>query len=217
MEPTLTGLTEGQLRLWQELDDTPTDFVLYGGVAIALRFGHRYSADFDFFSQVEFDPQTLYNSIPYLKNSDVLQAGKNTLTCSVNRGEAVKISFFGLPEFRTVQEPETVAGRQIKVASLLDLAGTKAAVLQKRAAARDYIDLDVLLTRGGVDLVDALTVARKAYGPFFNPQITLKALCYYGDGDLMTVPPDVRDRLMTNVANADLARLLEQIGESESS
>lgn len=157
MEPTLAGLTEGQRRLWQELDGTPPDFVLYGGVAIALRFGHRYSADFDFFSQAEFDPQTLYNSIPYLKNSEVLQIGKNTLTCSVSRGEPVKISFFGLPEFRTIQAPETISGRQIRIASLLDLAGTKAAVIQKRA----YIHFDVLLTQGGVDLVDALAAARK--------------------------------------------------------
>lgn len=100
-------------------------------------------------------------------------------------------------------------GLEIKVASLLDLAGTKAAVIQKRAAARDYIDLDVLLTRGGVDFVDALAAARKAYGPFFNPQITLKALCYYEDGDLMTVPEDARARLMAEVANADIGRLVE--------
>lgn len=209
MEPTLAWLTEGQRRLWQELGGTPPEFVLYGGVAIALRFGHRYSADFDFFSQGEFDPRELYDSIAYLKNADVLQIGRNTLTCSVTRGEPVKVSFFGLPEFKTAQSPETVAGPGIRIASLLDLAATKASVIQKRAAARDYIDLDVLLSRGGVDLVDALAAARKAYGTFFNPQITLKALCYYEDGDLMTVPEDARARLMAEVANADLSRLVE--------
>ncbi|MGM0425440.1 MAG: nucleotidyl transferase AbiEii/AbiGii toxin family protein [Thermodesulfobacteriota bacterium] len=32
----------------------PSEFVLYGGTAIALHLGHRSSVDFDFFSSVNF-------------------------------------------------------------------------------------------------------------------------------------------------------------------
>ena len=42
--------------LWQELAKTPPEFVLYGGTAIGLYFGHRPSVDFDFFGNRDFDP-----------------------------------------------------------------------------------------------------------------------------------------------------------------
>jgi nucleotidyltransferase AbiEii toxin of type IV toxin-antitoxin system len=39
-----------------------------------------------------------------------------------------------------------------KIASLLDLAGTKASVLQVRAEAKDYTDMDALMTIGKITL-----------------------------------------------------------------
>ena len=47
-EPRLDILPESQRLLWPELDAVPSDFVLYGGTALALQFGHRVSEDFDF-------------------------------------------------------------------------------------------------------------------------------------------------------------------------
>jgi hypothetical protein len=35
-------------RRWDELSHIPSEFVLYGGTAIALHLGHRRSLDFDF-------------------------------------------------------------------------------------------------------------------------------------------------------------------------
>jgi len=57
--PDLSILPLPQLRLWSELDATPETFTLYGGTALALRFGHRSSVDFDFFSNQLFDPDDL--------------------------------------------------------------------------------------------------------------------------------------------------------------
>jgi hypothetical protein len=62
-----------------------------------------------------------------------------------------------------------------QVASLLDLAGTKVSVIQMRAEAKDYLDVDALMRLGGVDLATALAAARALYGPTFNPEVTLKA------------------------------------------
>ncbi len=213
MEPKLESLTDAQRRLWPELSATPRHFTLYGGIAIALRFGHRFSADFDLFSQQAFDPESLYRQIPYLKQARVLQMGENTLTCSVERGSAVKISFFGLPDIRVVEPPESAVGPNLKVASLFDLAGTKASVIQKRAAARDYLDLDVLMTRGGLDLLTALAAGQLVYGPLFNAQLTLKALSYYGDGDLSGLPAEVKARLTEAVRAVDLQRLPARLQE----
>ncbi len=38
------------------------------------------------------------------------------------------------------------------------------------------------------------------YGGGMNPLLPLKALCYFEDGDLATLSPDVRERLLAAVA-----------------
>ena len=78
--------------------------------------------------------------------------------------------------------------------------------------ANDYIDIDALISRGGVDLSTALAAGQKLYGPSFNPEITLKALSYFEDGDLKSLPRDVKDRLAAAVREVDLEHLpsLEQ-------
>lgn len=53
-QPRLDILPPDQLRLWQELEAVPADFILYGGTAIALRLAHRQSIDFDLFSALPF-------------------------------------------------------------------------------------------------------------------------------------------------------------------
>jgi predicted nucleotidyltransferase component of viral defense system len=70
MKLKLNILPYGQKQLWQELSDTPKNFVLYGGTALALRLGHRQSVDFDFFSSDSFNPGDLYKSIPYLQGAE---------------------------------------------------------------------------------------------------------------------------------------------------
>jgi hypothetical protein len=57
--PRLDILPAAQRALWLELSATPRDFTLYRGTAIALRLGHRASADFDFFGRMGFDPDRL--------------------------------------------------------------------------------------------------------------------------------------------------------------
>jgi Nucleotidyl transferase AbiEii toxin, Type IV TA system len=55
--PRLDILPDVQQRLWPELAQTPDNFTLYGGTAIALRLGHRQSVDFDFFALTSsFEP-----------------------------------------------------------------------------------------------------------------------------------------------------------------
>ena len=54
--PRLDILPAPQRRLWDELVETPKEFALYGGTAIALQLGHRESVDFDFFGSRSLDP-----------------------------------------------------------------------------------------------------------------------------------------------------------------
>jgi hypothetical protein len=54
-----------------------------------------------------------------------------------------------------------------------------------------------------------LVCAREIYGPLFNPQLTLKALSFFGDGNLHRLPRDLQDRLARAAREVDLDRLPE--------
>lgn len=207
MKPKLDILPPAQKRLWNELIDVPPEFVLYGGTAIALHLGHRVSVDFDFFGSLSFDPDILYGAVSFLNGAQVLRKGSDTLTVLVDRGGPVQVSFFGVPRLGRVREPRVVPRIGLKVADPIDLAATKAAVVQKRAEARDYVDLDALIGQAGIGLPMALSAAQRVYGLSFNPEITLKALCYFEEGNLATVPADVRERLVEAVKAVDLDAL----------
>lgn len=206
LTPRLDILPAPQRVLWPEMSATPRNFTLYGGTAIALRLGHRASVDFDFFGRTGFDPDRLLATVPYLAGSQVLQREASTLTCRVNRGGPVMVSFFGLPTIGHIEEPTPVEGPGFPVASLIDLAGMKAAVVQKRAQAKDYVDIDALLA-AGISLPSALAAGRAIYGASFAPQITLKALTYFGDGDLATLPDEVQHRLVAAATAVELDKL----------
>ena len=206
LQPRLDMLPPAQQRLWTELGGTPGDFVLYGGTALALRLGHRQSEDFDFFSSAPVDSTRLLREVPYLGGAEVLQRSPDTLTCLVDRGGPVRVSFFGGLTLRRVADPEKVAPPAVAIAALLDLAATKAEVVQARAAAKDYLDLDALVQHC-VPLSDALGAAIAVFGPAFNPLSTVKALCFFGDGDLATLPNNVRRRLRDAASAVDLDRL----------
>jgi len=184
-------------------------FTLYGGTAIALYLGHRQSVDFDFFSFQDCDPEALLRRIPFLQGARVTQQSPNTLNCLVERGKNVQISFFGVTGLRCIEAPNIVEDNRVKIATLVDLAGMKAAVVQKRAHAKDYIDLSTMIERGVVDLPTALAAGRVIYGPSFNPELTLKALSFYGDGNLETVPSQHKECLLQAVRDVDLQHVAE--------
>jgi hypothetical protein len=158
--PHLDVLLEPQRKLWPELAGTPDHSILYGGTAIALRLGHRRSVDFVFFSPVTFEPHSLLKTVPYLKDATVRKSAPNDLAVTVDRGGPVQLSFFGNFDLGQVAEPELAEGSGIKVASLIDLAGMKAAVVTQRAEAKDYLDIDALLTKSGLPLANMLPERR---------------------------------------------------------
>jgi hypothetical protein len=210
MNPTslhLEILPEAQRKLWTELSAVPHEFMLYGGTALALHIGHRNSVDFDFFANRELNIAALQRDIPFLAGAQVIQRERNTLSAIVDRSGPVKVSFFGVPNLPRLAPPLVARDNGLRIASLIDLAGTKASVVQLRAEAKDYIDIDALLTRANITLPTALAAAQRLYGPTFNPEITLKALSYFGDGDLGSLPDEMKDRLAAAAREVDLEHL----------
>ena len=201
-QPHFEILPPPQLALWPELAEIPGHFVLYGGTALALRLGHRQSLDFDFFTSKNVVPGELLHSLKILSGAKILQNSTQTLTVSVNRGGPIKLSFFGGLSLGRVGRYDKTPDESINVASMLDIAGTSAAVITQRAEAKDYVDLLAIINSGtGIDLARAMAAARALYGDHYNPMITVKSLNYFGDGDLHTLAADAKKQLQQIAAD----------------
>lgn len=194
--PRLEILPAAQRRLWPALAEVPPHFVLYGGTALALRLGHRQSLDFDFFSTAGFGPDELRRKLAFAANAEVLQLAANTLTFRTAGADGVKVSFFGGLRLKQIDPPARCADNGIRVAGTRDLLATKLNTLVQRAEAKDYLDVHALLG-SGLSLAAGLACARAAFpGGEFNATLPLKALTYFEDGDLPTLPADVKRALI---------------------
>ena len=207
--PRREVLPPAQQKLWPLLAPAAElGFVLYGGTAVALRLGHRTSVDFDFFSSRPLDPRTLAVALPFTQTAKALQATPDTLTFlgSVPGSvpDEVKVSFFAMPGFGRVGQPERTDDGVLRVASSTDLVATKLKTILQRAEAKDYRDIAALL-RAGNDLATGLAAARALFGPNFQPGEALKALAYFADGDLPAL--DQQDMALLTRASSQVGDL----------
>ena len=203
-KPLKALLPSAQQLLWPQLNASVSlGFVLYGGTAIALRFGHRLSVDFDFFVERALDRETLQAAFPFLSRAVVLQDERNTLTVLARPDESiesfVKLSFFGNIDFGRVGEPDLTDDGALLVASVDDLMATKVKVVLQRAESKDYRDIAEMI-RSGVSLSKGLASAQLFFGPSFQPSESLKALVYFDDGNLQELPESDRRTLVTAVS-----------------
>jgi hypothetical protein len=179
--PNIEILPQGQRELWPLLGAVPAHFTLYGGTALAVQLGHRESIDFDFFSSQTFDPKQLHAGLGFLHPGRIRQSFENTLSCEVPfaSGQA-QISFFGGLCLTRVEDALLTDDNRIHVASLLDVGGMKLAVIQKRAEAKDYLDIEALLDAGKT-LDKLLSAGLTIYGKQFNPAVAVRALGFFDD------------------------------------
>ena len=176
----------------------PRRYVLYRGTAIALRFAHRPSVDFDFdfFAHDSLDHRELETAVPFVRDAAVLDESADTRTILVKRtsGE-IKVSFFGGIRFGRVGSPEATEDGVLRVASTIDLAGTKIKALLQRVEAKDYLDIAAMLDHR-IALQDILGSTRALFGAPFNPVIAQKSLCFFEGGDLDRLDARVRAQLL---------------------
>ncbi|MES1181000.1 MAG: nucleotidyl transferase AbiEii/AbiGii toxin family protein [Verrucomicrobiota bacterium] len=194
-----------QRRLWPELAQVPRQFVLYGGTGLALRLGHRQSVDFDFFTSGSFLPEDLL-ALPFLKGAQVTRARQDLLVAMVDRGGPVKMEFIGKLTNGRVGEPELTDDGVAYVATLHDIAGNKMGAIWNRSAAKDMLDVHALLLNG-MPLAEMFAAARAIFGEQFNPMLAIRNFGTYADGDLPSVPAEVRSVLSRAAGLTSLAHL----------
>lgn len=206
--PRTDILPPAQAALWPALAPVAgLGFTLYGGTAIALRLGHRVSEDFDLFSAAPLDGEALRRACPFIADRPALREDAGSLV--VRTAEGVLLSFFGGIDNGRVGEPDTAPENGLPVASALDLLATKLKTILQRAAAKDYADIAALL-RSGLALERGLGAARALYGPGYPSMESVRALCWFGDGDLDTLAEDDR-RLLTDAAAGAAGRAIPAV------
>src|SRR5207237_3056097 len=114
----------------------------------------------------------------------------------------IKLSFFGGIGFGRVGEPVRIRGIA-RIASRLDLLGTKLATVTQRIEARDYIDIAALLG-SGLTINEGVAALLALYGPQASGLQSVKTIAWFRDGGLdQVLPPDVRDVLTRAAAAYD--------------
>ncbi len=177
----LDVLPPAQRSLWPRFAAVQSDFVLYGGTALALRLGHRQSVDFDFFTHRELEPEAILAALPFLEAATVLQSEKNTYTFQVlEADDFVRISFFGTISFGRIRGPEWTQDGVLRVASAEDILATKLKVVMQRIETKDYQDIAALI-KAGYSLAGGLGGTQALFGNTFSPVDCLRALEYFED------------------------------------
>lgn len=179
-------------------------YCLYGGTALALRFGHRRSMDFDFFTERALDRKTLESVLPWFRSGTVLRSEPDThvLLAAVPRSRReVKVSFFAGLRIGRVGVPDLSDDGVILVASVRDLLATKLKALFDRVEPKDYLDIAEMLSREG-DLPQGLADAVALFGKTFSPAECLRILCWFGEPGLGSLPIGCRRTLETLAKDA---------------
>jgi hypothetical protein len=193
-EPKTEILPKAQQEIWPLLTPAPgLSFVLYGGTAVALHLGHRISVDFDFFRTEPLDKKDIETSFTFMRDARTIQEDNNTLVViSPMQSGPVKVSFFGGVAIGRINEPLWTNDATLLVASLEDLLVTKLKAIIDRAEAKDYRDISVMLS-AGILLERALGAFAKMYGK--DPGLPLRAIGFFKDGDLPSLPKSDQDIL----------------------
>jgi hypothetical protein len=97
-----------------------------------------------------------------------------------------------------------------RVASLEDIGAMKLAAICQRSVKRDYVDLHAILTAGGVNISDLVSVWKCKY-PGKDVAFALRALAYFADVDKARMPEMV-SRITWEEVKTDLEKLAARYG-----
>ncbi len=115
-------------------------------------------------------------------------------------GAPIKLSFFGGIDFGRVGEPVRIAGLA-RIASRLDLLGTKLATVTQRIEARDYVDIAALLA-SGLSINEGVAALLALYGKQASGLQSVKTIAWFKEGGLETLLPAGTREVLTRAAAA---------------
>jgi len=177
-------LTAAQTRVLRAVGSLArrAGFYLAGGTAVALRFGHRRSEDFDWFAPALPRLDALLSDLQ--AHGLPLQETQIEAGTVISRIEAVKISFF---EYRypLLGSLDQWAEYDTDIASVRDLAAMKLLAIAQRGSRKDFVDVYELLQNGAV-LRQMLEDFREKFKA--DPISALRGLSYFDDAEKEPMP-----------------------------
>lgn len=157
-------------------------FYLAGGTALALQIGHRKSIDLDLFSEKDFSTKELKTVLSQMGKLKIYSEEERTLNASMN---GVKISFLGY-KYKMLF-PLVEYGKNLKLASIQDIACMKIDAISSRGSKKDFIDLYFLLKK--YSLKEVLIFFDKKYKNIeYSHLHILKSLIYFQDAEQDPLP-----------------------------
>jgi len=157
-------------------------FYLAGGTALALHLGHRYSEDFDFFINQEFEVDILLNSFQQLGRCNDIRKSSGTLFLEF---ESIKCSFI-FYKYPLLDAP-AISPWGFSIVSVREIGAMKIMAIGGRGLRRDFIDLYFIARDLGVEKVwrDFET---KYVGTGYDSYHFLRALTYFADAETDKMP-----------------------------
>lgn len=186
------------------------DWYLAGGTALALRYEHRVSEDFDFFRSQPFAPlplaATLTGTFPGLK---VIAAAANTLHADIG---GVRVSFLQLAP-ALLERPEMRDG--LHLAGDRDIAAMKLSALGGRGARKDFVDL-YLLGTGALGFEGIIAAFEQRFASLrVDRAHFLRSLVYFNDAEAEPMPRLLRDWSWATIRawfEGEIARVISDPG-----
>ncbi len=149
-------------------------FYLTGGTALAeFYLHHRLSEDLDFFSEQEFDPQSIsvilkkIQASAGIKKIEYQQSFNRNLFFLHTDTEVIKTEFTYFPFTRI--EQKKLFGK-LFIDSLIDIATNKIFTIYQKPRSRDFIDLYLILKNNPMLAIDSLIAkARIKFDNYIDP------------------------------------------------
>jgi len=168
-------LSEKQKEVLDKIKNLPEGSYMAGGTALALQLGHRTSLDFDFYVKTDFNSEILFAEMRSIfSNLKLERTAKGTLILDA---DDVSFSIFRYP-YDLIDS--LVEFKNIKLASIKDVAAMKMIAISTRGTRRDFIDVYFLLQK--FNLGEVLKFTLEKY-PGYQQMVILKGLIYFKDAE----------------------------------
>lgn len=154
-------------------------FALAGGTSLALRFGHRFSVDLDFFTAHDFEPVALAEKLGVGPNSITGQA-KETLQLLIDQ---VKVEFLK-HSYRQLAPHDLI--QHMHLWSVPDVAAMKLNAIANRGSKKDFYDIAALLNTYTLETL--ISYYKEKYNPA-SLLMLVRSLSWFDDAD---AEPDPR-------------------------
>lgn len=181
--PYLDRLDPERQKVFKLLKYFSRSFVLAGGTAIMLQIEHRFSYDFDCFSEKPLPGNT--DKMAYdIFGKDIVIRVQTRDQITLVTPKSVEITFVCHP-YKPLKK--IIQTNSIPLFHLDDLAANKAMTIGKRGTWRDYVDLFFLLRKKLYSIDTLIALAEQKFAGMFSEKLFLGQLVYFDDLDVVPI------------------------------